>query len=271
MNPQSPTSISAETTTTTLSVSIPAEFSQYRGLVARLEAEGVAVAELRPMPDADTYGAGVEVVLRSNSSGQAGTPQDTMGSALVFRAAVLAKMAGTKIDAVGVAYLKPSGQIVFASVVPIDRAVDASWYGAPGLTLAEVAQRVRAEVSAKLASSPFKLAQVKTTRDPDGTQVLWATFTVASIAVANDSINDPGNAVGDAVYSLNAQDEAKIGVMRVQIDTAAGEPVLWVFTDIDLQTGTAWVAPGITNLSGPRPEPITSSNPTVSTTTSTAP
>jgi hypothetical protein len=230
----------------TLPVSIPPELSRYASLVGRLQAQEVAVVALRDLSDPE-YGSGVEVVLRSQSGVQKGTPQDIIGGALVFRAAILEKMAGTDIDAVGVAYQKPSGEIERSFVEPIDRTIEASWYAAPGLTLEEVSERVTQAISASFASGPFQVMEVRATLDPDGTRVLWVKLAVSSVAVANDHINEPADAVGGIVDSLNTNGQAKIGVIRSMIDTTAGEPVKWILTDLQLQSSTSWNADGITN------------------------
>ncbi len=81
--------------------------------------------------------------------------------------------------------------------------------------------------------------------------MVWAKFTVASVAVANESPEAPGNAIADAVGTLNALHEAKIGVFRTEIDTIAGEPVLWAQTDLELESGISWAAPGLTRLFDP--------------------
>ena len=243
------------TTITSLPVSIPPEFSQFRGMVERLQAQGVAVASLRLMTSSEDYGTGVEVVLQSNSSGGKGTPEDAIGSRLVFRAAVLEKMGGTQIDAVGVAYLKPSGEIVFSHVVPIDRTIAAEWYATPGLSLEEVTERATADISARLASGPFAIVEVRATQDPDGTRVLRVKLTVPSIAIANEAINDQSRAIGAAVGALNEENQAKIGVVRTEIDTSAGEPVLWAIADLQLEGASHWEAEGITNGAYPRPQP----------------
>jgi len=250
---------------TGITVSIPPEFSQFGGLVERLVAQGVAVAELREMPYAQDYGTGVEVVLRSQASDQKATPEDALAVHLVFRAAVLEKMAGTDIEAVGVAFLR-SGKIEFHSVVPIDKAIDPSWYitPAPGLSLQQAAKRAEANISARLVSSPFRLTQLEVTQDPDGTRVLRAELDVAAVSTANQAIDDL-DTIGEVVGALNQDYQAKIGVIRTEINTTGGEPVLWSIRDLQLKSSTWWQDEGITE--GAYPRPAIPSTPDQSTST----
>ena len=237
---------SVETTTTTLPMSIPPEFSRFAPFVERLQIQGLAVAELRRIPSTYSFGAGgVEVVLRSKSTNQAGTPEDVIGTVLVERAAILEKMRGTEIEAIGVAYLKQSGEIVEGPAEPITQTIDPSWYEPAGLALEEAARRVQVDSSIRLASSPFEIVQVSAVSDPYGTRVLTVRLAVASVAVANEAL-DHLDAIGD-VGTLNAQDEAKIGVVLVEIETTAGEPVLWGITDLQLASTAAWFAQGLTS------------------------
>jgi hypothetical protein len=59
--------------------------------------------------------------------------------------------------------------------------------------------------------------------------------------------------VGRAIGSFNTQYQAKIRAIRIGIDTTAGEPVLWVLTDLQLERGTSWWGDGVTNMLGPSP------------------
>jgi hypothetical protein len=172
-------------------------------------------------------------------------PKDVIGTVLVERAAILEKMRGTEIEAIGVAYLKQSGEIVEGPAEPVTQTIDPSWYEPAGLALEEAARRVQVDSSSRLASSPFEIVQVSAVTDPYGTRVLTVRLAVASVAVANEAL-DHLDAVGD-VGALNAEDEAKIGVVLVEIETAAGEPVLWGITDLQLASTTAWFAQGLTD------------------------
>jgi hypothetical protein len=226
-------------TSTTLAVSIPPELSVFAGLVEGLQAQGVQVAGVRPLPSSAGYGSGIEVVLRATSTGQKTNPEDVMAYALVFRAAVLARAAGIRIDGVGIAYQDPSGEIVSSNSGPVNKSIDPAWQSAAGLTANQVTERVMADVSAKLASRPFRIADIHTTVDPDGTTVLWGTFTVSGTAL-DASAEEPGNAMADAALALNSGHQAKIGVIRTEVDTEADEPLYWVFSDQELEMGTSW-------------------------------
>jgi len=241
----------SDSITTTFTVEIAPEFVQFSGLVEHLVAQGVAVAELREMPFAEEYGTGVEVVLRSEATGPRWAPEDVLATHLVFRAAVLEKMARTDIDAVGVAFVG-QGEVESQSVVPIDKTIDPDWYATPGLTLEEAAQRATTEISAGLASSPFDLVELTVIQEPDGTRVLRARLTVAGVPEANESIDDL-NVVGAVVGALNDEHQAKIGVVRTEVSATDGEPVKWSIGDLQLKSSTWWQAEGITEGTYPRP------------------
>jgi hypothetical protein len=206
---------------------------------------------LRALPPDPAYGSGVNVVIHTDSGGPRYDPEDVMAGAWALRAAVLAKAAGVGIDSVGVAYERPSGEIAMSFVEPVDKTIAADWYEPAGLTLDQVVERTRALATDALAGTAYSLDSIRATVDTDGTRVLWATLTVASIAAADD-YNAGGNALAIAVDKLNAENQAKIGVRRIDVFLPTGEPVTSTLTDLQLDRGTAWLAAGVT-LEGPTP------------------
>ena len=180
-------SSTSSSTSTTAPVSIPPDLAVFKSLVERLQAQGVAVTTLRPMPTED-YGPGVEVVLRSLSPDDRGTPEDAIASHVVYRAAVLEKMAGMAIDSVGVVIVSATGERLGGSWVPLDREIDPVWYEPATMSLEEAVSEKQKEIRASLQEGPFTLKEVRGETDPDGTRVLWVTVSAPALAEANAGI-----------------------------------------------------------------------------------
>jgi hypothetical protein len=198
----------------------------------------------------DKFGNGVEVVIASSSAGVESTPEEMIASHLALRAATLEKMRGVKIQAISVVFKRASGQYVAGDSQPIVRSIDPIWYSAPGLGLQAASECLDEEIRSALAAGPFHVTETRVTQDSDGTRVLWAWMTVTTIAAASSAIDKPLDAVAQSVHSLNANDQARIGLIRLEVDSDAGQPVLWSITDLQLNIGSAWFAQGITHFRG---------------------
>jgi hypothetical protein len=253
------TSESTAPTTTTLAVTkttiaplvIPPKFSQFRGLVRRIEAYGVSVAELRPLPSSERKYTGVKVVLPPQSDAQM-----AIATHLVERAAILEKKAGTQIDEVLVAHLTSSGQVMDSTGHYVNDTIDPSWYAPAGMTLEEAAQEIRTYLYAALGSSPFHLVQLSVTPDPDGTRVVRVEFSVASAAVANEYVaNHSLPSAAGLIDYLNAHHDAKLGLVLTEISTAAEEPIYGNAVDWELPGDTGGWAPSLTNMTVPYSHP----------------
>lgn len=238
-------------TTTTLAVLIPPEPSRFAPMVDQLKAEGVRVSMALPLPDNPSYGSGAEIVIRTESEAIRYTPEDIMAAAWVYRAALRAKTDLVDIDSVGVAFERPSGQIEMSSVQPVDRTLPADWYEPAVMTLEDAVPRLRQATEAALASGRWHLDDLRAMVDVDGTRIVWAIFTVDTLAVFNAG-RIGLNAVATAIYNLNTNSVAKIGALRTDVHLPSGEPVVSVLTDLQLQMGTAWEAEGV-QAEGPRP------------------
>ena len=254
-SPVTSSSTSSSTSTTT-PVSIPPDLAVFKPLVERLQAQGVAVTELRPMPTQD-YGPGVEVVLRSLGTDDRGTPEDAISSHLVYRAAIMEKMAGMAIDSVGVVIVSATGERLGGSWVPLDREIDPVWYEPATMSFEEAVIEKQKELGASLQGGPFTLKEVRGETDPDGTRVLWVIVSAPTLAEANAGIGslltvtfpDPGDRPGST-------NPAKIGVIRTRVYTDDGTLLIDDYKDLQLLSDTAYIHPGITNYWFPSPAPL---------------
>jgi hypothetical protein len=248
-------SSTSSSTSTTISVSIPPDLATFEPLVRRLQAQGVAVTAIGPMPTQD-YGPGVEVVLHSRSTDGLGTPEDAIASHLVYRAATLEKMAGTPIDSVGVVIMSVSGERLGGSWVPLDREIDPAWYEPAGMSLEEAVSEKQEELDVLLQGSPFTLREIRGEIDPDGTRVLWVVVSAPGLAEADAGIASLLSATfPDSDGTPGSVNLAKIGVIRTQVYSEDGTLLVDDCKDLQLLSDTAYIHPGITNYWFPSPAP----------------
>ena len=233
------------------SITVPADVAGFRSLATRSESQDVPVVGLRPL-GAD--GRGVEVVVRSESEDTRLDAEDVMAAHWVLRAAIVERMAGLSIDTVGVAFRGPSGEIVSNSAEPVERTIDASWYSPPGIEDTKAIRAIREGIADSLSQETFAVSNLALERQDDGTRVVRVELLAPSMADINERIGEL-NGIFSIAERLNADSQARIGLLLLEVVTEAGQPAVLILTDFQLTTGTSWTAPEITNRPGTETSP----------------
>lgn len=195
----------------------------------------------------------LEAVIQSKSQNEIAAPEDPIFQQAVHREVMEARRRGAKIDSVKVIIINSLNQEIYWSDLPVDKAVDTiPVFPSP---LEDVL--LTSEIHNRVPLNGMTFDAVNTTRNADGSQIIFIKLSVKDIETANDAVSNFMLDLSRTINEIRSQKKAQIATYTVELADATGQPLLKYVKDYMPSEAREswWQAPGMTQDWFPHPLP----------------
>lgn len=197
--------------------------------------------------------ARISAVVQSESSGSSVTADDKTAEEKILRATALSKAKGLVVDELAFTVLNTEGKVIFTMVRPLDVPLDPVWDKAPTMAGTDVEQAARDIIEKDFDLTGLKPAGLGLSAVDDGMRSLDMAFVVTDQKVGLENLARFLFGFYSRMDNLSLEQGAKVGVIHIDADDEAGNPLVRYTIDLQLQHAQGWFAPG-TVLPGPSPK-----------------
>lgn len=218
----------------------PASISAF---LDQLKQAGLPVKEASIVPGS-TNAASVTLQSKSGTTGAPmnGTPDDIFAYESVIRRAVVARSDGLYLQTLTVMVVKADGTALYGGRLSLTNtgAIGSEWYGTPGISDADISLAVTKSISAAPDAGVSLIGTPGVLVDFDGSRLLRVEGSVPDANSAWQGIQTIRHGVASAVSALNGANNALIGLLQIDVQTADGKLIHRTFADLELHREQTW-------------------------------